>query len=96
MIDRTLVSMLVDGSISALNYENKLNGFVTLLFMTSIGAVIYPPLSKLSSNNNITKFIDSVVSSINTVILLVIPIFIIAIVLSTPIVKLLFGKLKKK
>ena len=40
MVDRTLASTLVEGSISALNYANKLNGFVMALFITSVGAVI--------------------------------------------------------
>lgn len=92
MVDRTLASTLVEGSISALNYANKLNGFVMALFITSVGAVIYPMLSKLSSEENKEKFTSSVVKSINSVILLVIPISIGAIVLATPIVKFLFQR----
>ena len=92
MVDRTLASTLVEGSISALNYANKLNGFVMAMFITSVAAVIYPMLSKLSSEDNKEKFTDSVVKSINSVILLVIPISVGAIVLATPIVKLLFQR----
>ncbi len=92
MVDRTLASTLVEGSISALNYANKLNGFVIALFITSIGAVIYPMLSRLSSEDNKEKFTSSVVQSINSVILLVIPISVVAMVLATPIVKLLFQR----
>ena len=92
MVDRTLASTLVEGSISALNYANKLNGFVMAMFITSVAAVIYPMLSKLSSKDNKEKFTSSVVQSINSVILLVIPISIGAIVLATPIVKLLFQR----
>ena len=92
MVDRTLASTLVEGSISALNYANKLNGFVMAMFITSVAAVIYPMLSKLSSEENKEKFISSVVQSVNSVILLVIPISIGAIVLATPIVKLLFQR----
>lgn len=92
MVDRTLASTLVEGSISALNYANKLNGFVMAMFITSVAAVIYPILSKLSSEDNKEKFTSSVVQSINSVILLVIPISIGAIVLATPIVKLLFQR----
>ncbi len=92
MIDRTLASTLVEGSISALNYANKLNGFVMALFISSVAAVIYPILSKLSSENNKDEFIKSVVQSINSVILLVIPISVGAIVLASPIVKILFQR----
>lgn len=92
MVDRTLASTLVEGSISALNYANKLNGFVMALFITSVAAVIYPMLSKLSSEDNKEKLTISVVQSIDSVILLVIPISVGAIVLATPIVKLLFQR----
>lgn len=92
MVDRTLASTLVEGSISALNYANKLNTFVMAMFISSIVAVIYPRLSKLSSENNKVMFKESIVKSINSVILLVIPISIGAIVLSNPIIRLLFER----
>lgn len=91
-IDRTLASTLPEGSISALNYADKLNGFVIGLFVASIVTVIYPRLSKLSSKGNKDEFISSITTSINSIILLVIPISVGAIVLATPIVKLLFER----
>ena len=92
MIDRALASTLPEGSISALNYANKLNGFIIALFITSIVSVIYPILSKLSTKDNNEKFNKSIVKSINSIIILVLPISVGAIVLSTPIVKLLFQR----
>lgn len=92
MVDRMLASGLAEGSISALNYANKLNGFVTALFITSIAAVIYPTLAKLSNEKNQDYFKQTIVKSINIVILLVIPISIGAIIFSKPIVKLLFER----
>ncbi|MGL5751775.1 MAG: murein biosynthesis integral membrane protein MurJ, partial [Paraclostridium sp.] len=92
MIDRSLASTLVEGSISALNYSNRLNEFVRGLFILSIGTVIYPMLSKLSSNNDKEEFVNSISKSISSVILLVIPISIGAMVLAKPIVSLLFER----
>ena len=92
MIDRTLASTLSEGSISALNYANKLNGFVSALFIASIVTVIYPMLSRISCKDNRDEFINSIVKSINSVILLVLPISIGAIVLATPIVRILFER----
>lgn len=92
MVDKTIASTLVEGSISALNYSNRLNLFVTGLFITSISSVIYPMLSKLYCEDNKDKFIDSVVKSINSIVLLVIPISIGAIVLANPIVEILFKR----
>lgn len=92
IVDRCIASTLMEGTISALNYANRLNGFVIGLFIASIGAVIYPMLSKLSNEKNQKKFIKSVSQSINSVILLVIPVSVGAMVLSYPIVKLLFER----
>lgn len=92
MIDRTLASTLLEGSISALNYANRLNSFVMGLFIMSIGTVIYPILSKLSANSDKESFIKTVYKSVNIVTLLVIPISVGAMVLATPIVSLLFER----
>ena len=92
IVDRTIASTLVEGSISALNYATKLNQFVMGMFIVSISSVVYPMLSKLSTENNKEKFNQTISTSINTVILLVIPISAGAIVLARPIVKLLFQR----
>lgn len=92
MIDRALASTLEEGSISALNYANKLNGFIMVLFVASISTVIYPILSKISNEKNKDKFIKSITNSINSIIIMVIPITIGAIILAKPIVRLLFQR----
>ncbi len=92
IVDRTIASTLVEGSISALNYANKLNQFVMGMFIVSISSVIYPMLSKLSSENNQEKFNRSISTSVNAVTLIVIPISVGAIILANPIVKLLFQR----
>ena len=92
MIDKNLASLLKEGSISALNFADRLNGFILALFITSIVAVIYPMLSKLSNEENKSKFSEYIVKASNSIILLVIPISAGAIVLSKPIVKLLFER----
>lgn len=92
MVDRSLASSLGDGVIAALNSANKLNFFVLGLFITSIGSVIYPTLAKLSTNNDKRKFADAVSTSVNCVSLIILPITVGAIVLATPIVRILFER----
>lgn len=92
MVDRSLASGLGDGVITALNNANRLNGFVMGLFISTLGAVIYPTLSKLSTENNKEKFAESVATSVNCVNLLVLPATVGAIVLSTPVVRILFQR----
>ncbi len=74
LVDTTLASTLVKGSIPALTYADRLNGFVTGTFTASIVSVMYPMLSKLSAENNQKKFTSSVKSSINMIIISMIPI----------------------
>lgn len=94
VVDKTLASTLPEGSISALNYSNRLTGFVMSLFIVSIASVIYPMLSKLSSDNekDKDKFVQYTVKGVNSAILLVIPISVGAIVLAEPIIRLLFER----
>lgn len=92
IIDRSLASTLGDGTITVLNSANRLNQFVLGIFIATIAAVIYPTLSKLSSDNNKEEFAKSVSQSINTVLLLIIPISIGAIVLAEPVVKIVFER----
>lgn len=92
LIDRSIASTLVEGSISALNYSNRLNLFVMAIFTTSISTVIYPMLSKYSINEDVAKFKNSVVESINFVLILVVPVCIGAIALAKPIVEILFER----
>ena len=92
MVDRSLASGLGDGVITALNNANKLNGFILGLFIATLSAVIYPTLSKLSSEDNLDKFIESVTTTVNCVNLVVLPATVGSIVLATPIVRTLFQR----
>ena len=92
MIDKSIASTLGEGAISALNFADRLNSFVLALFITSIAAVIYPMLSKLSTSKNKEVFEEYIVKSSNSIILLVMPVAVGAIILAKPIVKLLFER----
>ncbi len=91
-VDRMLASGLPEGSISALNFANRLNGFVYGLFSTSISVVIYPLLSRLNAEEDMKEFNNKLVSGLNVVTLLILPITIGAIVLRQPIVSVLFER----
>lgn len=92
MVDKTLASTLVEGSISALNYADRLKGFVTGMFIASISSVVYPQFSKLSSMVDKTEFYSFIRKSINSVIIIIMPMTIGAMVLSEPIVRILFQR----
>ena len=90
VVDRTLASTLAVGSMSSLNYSNKLMGFFIGLFITTISIVIYPQLSNLSNREDKSEFNDLIKKSINIVFILIVPIALVCIVLARPIIRVLF------
>jgi putative peptidoglycan lipid II flippase len=92
LVDRTIASQISVGGISALNYANRLNGFVQGIFVLSIATVMYPMISKMAAENNMTGFKKSVSEAISSINLLVLPTTIGAMIFAEPIVRLLFGR----
>ncbi|NLO89845.1 MAG: murein biosynthesis integral membrane protein MurJ [Clostridia bacterium] len=92
IVDRMLASGLPEGSISALNFANRLNGFAYGLFSMSIAVVIFPLLSRLTAENDMENFKDKLIKSLNVITLIMLPITVGAVVLRQPIVSLLFER----
>lgn len=92
IVDRTLASSLVAGSISALNYANRLNGLILGVFITAITTVIFPLLSKEFSEDNIKGVKKIMGYGVNLILLITIPAAVGLIVLSTPIVEVAFQR----
>lgn len=92
LVDRTIASTIATGAISALNYANKLNGFIQGIFVLSISTVMYPLISKMAAENNMNGLKKAVSGSVVAVSLLVIPANIGALIFCRPIVQLLFER----
>ena len=92
LVDRTLASSIAVGGISALNYAGRLRGFVQSLFVASITTVMYPMISKMAAENNIKGLKTYIGEAISMVNLLVVPATIGAMIFSSEIVGLLFGR----
>ncbi len=92
LVDRTIASLIQVGGISALNYANRLNGFVQGIFVLSMTTVMYPLISKMAAENNILGLKKSLKESIGSINLLVLPATIGCLIFAEPIVKLLFGR----
>jgi len=92
LVDRTLASGIAVGGISALNYANRLNGFVQGLFVMSISSVMYPMISRMASENNLKGLKKSLSEAIGLINLMVVPATIGAIIFAEPIVNFLFGR----
>jgi putative peptidoglycan lipid II flippase len=92
LVDRMLASGLVEGSISALNFANRLNGFVYGVFTYTIATIMFPLFSKFIAENNIQKFKEAIIMSTNVIFIIIMPITAGSIVLREPIVRVLFER----
>ncbi len=92
IVNKTLASELIDGSISALNYANKLNLLIQSVFVSAITTVIFPLLSKESNNDNIKGMKKIMGYGVNFILLITIPAAVGMIVLATPIVQVAFER----
>lgn len=92
IIDKILASTLVTGSISALNYANKLTFLPYNLFALAISTVIYPFLSEYAAKKDFAKLGEYAASGISMMWLFTIPASVGLFVLADPLVKLLFER----
>lgn len=92
IVDRTLVSGLDIGSVSALNYAYKIINLVIGVFVASIGTVIFPKLSRLSAENESKKLTEYGTDTIIAVLILLVPVAFSLIIYRQEIVQLLFER----
>lgn len=92
IIDKTLASSLVEGSISALSYASKINDMVIAVFIMAITTVIFPMLSRAFSQDNSEKMKDILRQGINIILIVTVPATIGLLLLAEPIVYLFFER----
>lgn len=92
IVDKTLASSLVSGSISALNYANRLNNLILGVFITAITTVVYPILSNEVNNDNISGVKKTMGYGVNLILLITIPATVGLILLAKPIVEIAFQR----
>lgn len=92
MIDKSLGSRLVEGSISALNYSNRLKSLTTGIFISAITTVMYPMLSQEANKEDKSGFKNVILRGINIILLIIIPATVGMILLANPIVKVAFER----
>ena len=92
VIDKSLSSTLIEGSISALNYSSRLNSLVLTVFITAIATVLFPMLTSEVTTKNHEGFKRLISNGVNVILLITIPATIGIIVLAQPIVKIAFER----
>lgn len=91
-IDKSMASGLDTGSVSSLNYANKLQTFSIGVFVASIVTVSFPKLSKEYANKNMNKAKNQVRDTTISILAISLPIMFGLIILSTDLVSLVFKR----
>lgn len=92
VVDKNIASHLEVGSISALDYAQKLIFFINSIIVTSITNVAYPLMANMRSSGNKNGFIDILKKSILYLAILLIPITIGIIIFGKDIVSIVYGR----
>lgn len=92
VIDKTLASSLVEGSISALSYATKINDMVIAVFIMAITTAVFPMLSSAFSQDNNQKMKEILGQGINIILIVTVPATIGLLLLAEPIVYLFFQR----
>lgn len=91
-VDRYLASSLPSGSISALNYANKINMVFISLFVMSIVTVMFPNLAKHAARNEHEAFTASLSIALRIIIFVTVPIMFVLVVFNHSIVEILLQR----
>lgn len=92
IIDKTLASSLVEGSISALSYATKINDMVIAVFIMAITTAVFPMLSNAFSQDDNKKMKEILGQGINIILIVTVPATIGLLLLAEPIVYLFFQR----
>lgn len=90
IIDKSLISTVGTGYVSALNYSYKIINVAIGVVATSIAVYIFPKISQYFQNKSTEEFENTVTRSINLVLMLLIPIFVFMFIFAEDIVRILF------
>lgn len=91
IVDKSLGSRLVEGSVAALNYSNEVSNVITQVFILSLTTILYPKMTALFAKNAKERF-GYTEKYLNVVSILVLPMVGLLFFFSKEIVQILFGR----
>jgi len=92
VVDKYIALKFPDGSVSALDYAQKLIVFVNTIITTSVTSIVYPLMANMRSNEDKIGFLNMLKKSILYLALLLIPITVGVIIFNKDIVKIVYER----
>ncbi|HSH35771.1 murein biosynthesis integral membrane protein MurJ [Schnuerera sp.] len=92
VVDRTLASSLMEGSISALTYASRLRDLIISVFIMAITTVVFPMLSKAFSQQDNLQVKRIMGQGINIILIITVPATVGILILAEPMVRIFFQR----
>ena len=92
VVDQSMAAMLGAGSVSALNYGNKVVSLIIGIGSLSLSTAIFPYLSRMATNKDWAGIKNTIVTYGRIVLIVSVPATILLVYLSSPMVSLLFER----
>lgn len=92
VVDRFLASLLAEGSISALNYGNKIIQLPVSLFVLALSTAVFPTLTTWVAEGNHRQVADMMRRALRIIVLTTVPAGVGLMILRVPVVQLLFER----
>ena len=92
VVDKYIASYLEVGSVSALDYAQKLIFFINTIITTSVTSVVYPLMANMRHSDDNNGFINILKKSILYLAILLIPITVGVIIFGNDIVKVVYAR----
>ncbi|NLP37445.1 MAG: murein biosynthesis integral membrane protein MurJ [Firmicutes bacterium] len=92
IIDKSFATLLPEGSISALNYANKIYLLPNGILIVALLTVLYPALVEFWAQKKVKEFKNALRQGVGILIVLVFPMMVGLIVLRVPIVRFIFER----
>lgn len=91
-VQTVFASGLIEGSVSALSYALSIRIFIHGVFSATVTTIMYPMLSESVAENDMDAFREIVSKAVNVIIILFIPITVGVLLLSEPVMFLVYGR----
>lgn len=92
VIDRSMAAMLGSGSVSSLNYGNKIAAFAAGLGSTALGTAVLPYFSRMVARSQYEKVRSTLVTYGWWVLAAAVPLTVLLVAASEPVVRLIFER----
>lgn len=92
IVDRTLASDLIEGSISALSYAARINDLIISVFIAAITTVVFPMLSSAFSRHDTNETVKILNQGVSIILIITVPASIGIFILAYPLVQVFFER----